>query len=336
MGNASSKRQADTRGLTPIPGLQQARLKPIITKAAGHAAAALRAGPSPTVLEGPESVVPTKRRSSDTVDDSSHLAKKARHVRQTQAQQTLVVNAGPLESIGQQHKRHHEQSWSIVDEAPSKRLKPTEKIPRRTSHVSAARPTQADRILEAAKASNSTKGVKGARPSVIDSGSDDRAMRQISLLRQKVGEPKIDSLLLQGARYMKSSQQARRASSIPPPALLALVGRSRVTGSETRLKVAKRIKPDELQWPMVGAGTWQGSYAIPGSRNRCDENDIDLPSFSLIRRVNRRDHVPVATVTGSHARARLNGSVVRPIQLPPLAGPEKQPRRALKRSEVPS
>ncbi|KAK5727281.1 hypothetical protein LTR15_003175 [Elasticomyces elasticus] len=333
MENASSKRQADTRGLTPIPGLQQAPLKPIIIKAAGHAAAALRAGPSPTVLEGPESVVPTKRRSSDTVDDSSHLAKKARHVRQTQAQQTLVVNAGPLEAIQQQHKRPRERTASIADEAPSKRLKATKKIPRRTSHVPEARRTQALRILETAKASNSTKGVKGARSSVIDPGSDDRAVRQISLLRRKVGEPKLGSLLRQGARYAKGSRQARQALGIPPPALLALVGRSRATRPETRLEVDERIEPDELQWPMVGAGTWQGSYAIPRSRNRCGENSIDLPSFSLIRRANGRDHVPVAPVVGSRSRAMLSGSVVHPVQLPPLAGPEKLPRRALKRSK---
>ncbi|KAK3629064.1 hypothetical protein LTR56_018300 [Elasticomyces elasticus] len=335
MGNASSKRQADTRGSTPIPGLQQARLKPAITKTASHAAAAVDAGPSPIVLKRPGQVVPTKRRGSVTVDNSSHQAKKARHVEQTQAQQTPFVVAEPLESFEQQHKRPREQTPSIAYEAPSKRPKLTEKSPRRTSHIPAARHTQADRIPEAAKASDSTEGEKGARPSVSDPGSDERAVRHISLLRRKVGDPKLDSLLRQGARYIKGSQQARQVLSIPPSALLAPVGRSRATRSETSLKVAKRIKTDELQWPTVGVGTWQGSHAIPGSRNRCDENYIDLPSFSLIRRASGREHVPVATVAGSHARARLNGSVVRPLQLPPLAGPEKQPRRALKRSDVP-
>ncbi|KAK4900975.1 hypothetical protein LTR27_002158 [Elasticomyces elasticus] len=339
MGNASSKRQADTRGSTPMPNLQQARLKPTITKATSYAAAAVPAGQLPTVLKGRKSVVPTKRRSSDTVDVPSHQAKKARHVEQTQAQPTRIITARPVESNEQKHKRPHEQSPNIADEALSKRprLTETSRRPRaETDHVRSARPIQADRIPGAAKASDSTEGVKGARPSVIDPGSDDRALRQISLLRKKVGEPKLDSLLRQGARYVKGSQQARQALSIPPPALLALVGRARATRPETSLKVAKRIKPDELQWPTVGAGTWQGSYAIPSSRKRCDENDIDLPSFSLIRRANGRDHVPVATVAGSRPRAKLNGSVVRPIQLPPLAGPGKQPRRALKRSDVPA
>ncbi|KAK5724943.1 hypothetical protein LTR17_013432 [Elasticomyces elasticus] len=283
MGNASSKRQADTRGSTPMPGLQQARLKPTITKAASNAAAAVHARQSPIVLTGPKSVVPAKRRSSNTVDDPSHQAKKARHVEQIQAQQTLVVNAGPLQASQQQHKRPREQTQSITDEALSKRPKLTEKFPKRTSHIPAARPTHTDRIPEAAKASDSTEGVKVARPSVIDPESDDRAVHQISLLRQKVGEPKLDSLLRQGARYVKGSQQARQAWSIPPPALLALVGRSRASRSESSLRVVERIMSDELQWPTVGASTWPDSYAIPGSQKRCDENIIDLPAFSLIR-----------------------------------------------------
>ncbi|KAK5736543.1 hypothetical protein LTR17_007362 [Elasticomyces elasticus] len=336
MGNASSKRQADTRGSTPIPGLQQARLKPAITKTASHAAAAVDAGPSPIVLKRPEQVVPTKRRRSDTVDNSSLQAKKARHVEQKQSQQTPFVVAEPQESFEQQHKRPREQTPSIAYEAPSKRLKLTEKSPRRTSHIPTARPTKADRIPEVAKTSGSTEGVKGVRTSVIDPESDDRAVREISLLLQKLGEPKSDSLLPQGARYMKSSQQARQELRIPPSALLALVGRSRATQAGPSLRVVKRIMPDELQWPTVGAGTWPGSCAIPGSRKRCDGNYIDLPSFSLIRRASGREHVPVTTVAGSHARARLNGSIVRPIQLPPLAGPEKQPRQALKRSDIPA
>ncbi|KAK3628051.1 hypothetical protein LTR56_008669 [Elasticomyces elasticus] len=162
MGNASSKRQADTRGSVPIPGLQQVRLKPTITKRANHAGVAVRAESSPVVVKGSNSVVPTKRRSSDAVDDPSHQAKKAKHSAQTQTQHTLVVNAGPLEAIQQQHKRHREQSWSIANEAPSKRPKLTSKLFKRTSHVPAARPTQADRIPEAANPGNSTEGVKGA------------------------------------------------------------------------------------------------------------------------------------------------------------------------------
>lgn len=79
-------------------------------------------------------------------------------------------------------------------------------------------------------------------------------------------------------------------------------------------------------------GLWRGSERIPGT-NMVYDNSAIHSSRESRRRMREQDALQQgspAVVPGSRARAHYRGTFVRPIQLPPLAPPVRQPKPPLR------